>query len=67
MTLGTDGFGMSDTRQALREHYGVSQDAIKASVLWAMVDVSLLDRLDAERLCQSISQPGEQHHDGGQV
>jgi pyruvate dehydrogenase E1 component len=67
VTLGTDGFGMSDTRQALRDYYGVSQDAIKVSVLWAMVDVSLLDRLDAERLCQSIRQSGEQHHDGGQA
>lgn len=28
LTLGTDGFGMSDTRSALREHYGISAQAI---------------------------------------
>jgi pyruvate dehydrogenase E1 component len=33
VTLGTDGFGMSDTRKALREHFGVSAQAIAASVL----------------------------------
>jgi pyruvate dehydrogenase E1 component len=33
VTLGTDGFGMSDTRAALREHFGVSAQAIARTAL----------------------------------
>jgi len=32
VTLGTDGFGMSDTRAALRDHFGVSANAIAQRV-----------------------------------
>ncbi len=32
-TLGTDGFGRSDTRAALRRHFGVDRDAIVRAVL----------------------------------
>lgn len=42
-TLGTDGFGMSDTRDALRGYYGVCDQSIAVSVMRAMVDVGLLD------------------------
>jgi len=33
ITLGTDGFGMSDTRAALREHFGVDANAIVRAAL----------------------------------
>ncbi len=32
-SLGTDGFGMSDTREALRAHFGVDRDAILRTAL----------------------------------
>jgi pyruvate dehydrogenase E1 component len=32
-SLGTDGFGMSDTRAALRAHFGVDRDAIVRAAL----------------------------------
>jgi pyruvate dehydrogenase E1 component len=35
-TLGTDGFGCSDTRAALRRHFGVDADAIVAAALRAL-------------------------------
>jgi pyruvate dehydrogenase E1 component len=34
--LGTDGFGMSDTRAALREHFEVDADSIVYGALWAL-------------------------------
>ncbi|HAN31911.1 MAG TPA: hypothetical protein DCQ06_09970 [Myxococcales bacterium] len=32
-SLGTDGFGMSDTREALRKHFGVDRDSIVRAAL----------------------------------
>jgi len=51
-TLGTDGFGMSDTREVLRQYYGVSEKEIAKSVIKAMVDVSLIDVLTANKLIE---------------
>ncbi len=36
VTLGTDGFGRSDTRQALRRHFGVDAPAVVAAALEAL-------------------------------
>ena len=36
VSLGTDGFGMSDTREALRRHFAVDTPAIVESVLYAL-------------------------------
>ena len=36
VTLGTDGFGRSDTRAALRDHFGVDAAHIRAAALKAM-------------------------------
>lgn len=52
LTLGTDGFGMSDTRQALRDYYGVSNEAIANAVIWAMLDMSLIDVVTATKLSE---------------
>ncbi len=36
VTLGTDGFGMSDTREALRRHFAVDAEAIAYAALYAL-------------------------------
>ena len=36
VTLGTDGFGRSDTRAALRNHFGVDAAHIRAAALKAL-------------------------------
>ena len=36
ITLGTDGFGRSDTRAALREYFGVNADSIAKAALEAL-------------------------------
>lgn len=53
--LGTDGFGMSDTRDVLREYYGVSHQGIARSVIMAMVDVGLMDMVKAKKLVSQLS------------
>lgn len=49
--LGTDGFGLSDTRAALRAHFGVNASAIMASVLKGLAQEALLAPSELER-CQ---------------
>lgn len=55
VTLGTDGFGMSDTRESLRDYFGVSKAMIAKCVVWSMVDVSLLEAEKAEKLVGKLS------------
>jgi pyruvate dehydrogenase E1 component len=43
VTLGTDGFGRSDTRQALREFFEVDRASIVIAALKALVDDRELD------------------------
>ena len=43
-SLGTDGFGLSDTRRALRQHFGVDAPSIVLRVLEQLVNVGALDR-----------------------
>jgi pyruvate dehydrogenase E1 component len=42
--LGTDGFGRSDTRRALRQHFEVSAEHIAYSALYALVEEGTLER-----------------------
>ena len=35
-TLGTDGFGLSDTREALRRHFEVDAQAVVSTALWRL-------------------------------
>ena len=42
-TLGTDGFGMSDTRQELRKYYGVDQQSIATFIVEQMLKMGLVD------------------------
>jgi pyruvate dehydrogenase E1 component len=44
VTLGTDGFGRSDARAPLRQHFEVDRNFIALAALKALADLSLLDR-----------------------
>jgi pyruvate dehydrogenase E1 component len=43
-TLGTDGFGLSDTRPALRRHFHVDAESIVVRTLASLADRGLVDR-----------------------
>jgi pyruvate dehydrogenase E1 component len=43
VTLGTDGFGRSDTRQALREFFEVDRASIVIAALKALADEGVID------------------------
>ncbi|ABE36930.1 pyruvate dehydrogenase (acetyl-transferring), homodimeric type [Paraburkholderia xenovorans LB400] len=45
VTLGTDGFGRSDTRQALREFFEVDRASIVIAALKALADEAVLDAM----------------------
>ncbi|MGE8673777.1 MAG: hypothetical protein ACN6PB_12145, partial [Achromobacter kerstersii] len=47
VTLGTDGFGRSDTRQALRAFFEVDRHHIALAALKALADDGLIDRTRA--------------------
>ena len=53
--LGTDGFGRSDTRQQLREHFEVSREHIALAALKALADRG---EVDIKRVAQAITQWG---------
>ena len=44
VTLGTDGFGRSDTRAELRQHFEVDRNFIALAALKALADASRIDR-----------------------
>ncbi|MFP4038101.1 MAG: hypothetical protein ACLFUE_11325, partial [Desulfobacteraceae bacterium] len=44
VTLGTDGFGRSDSRQALREFFEVDRKSIVVGALMALADQGVLER-----------------------
>jgi pyruvate dehydrogenase E1 component len=50
VTLGTDGFGRSDTRQALREFFEVDRKSIVIAALKALADEGTID---ASRLAEA--------------
>jgi pyruvate dehydrogenase E1 component len=43
-SLGTDGFGLSDTRPALRRHFHVDAESIVVRTLASLADWNQLDR-----------------------
>ncbi len=51
-SLGTDGFGMSDTREALRRHFEVDAEAIAACTL---SQLARLGRIDAKTAGRAVS------------
>jgi pyruvate dehydrogenase E1 component len=52
LALGTDGFGRSDTRAALRDFFEVNRNHIAVAAISALVDNGHLDR---EILCKAIA------------
>ncbi|MEZ4234054.1 MAG: pyruvate dehydrogenase (acetyl-transferring), homodimeric type [Polyangiaceae bacterium] len=61
VTLGTDGFGMSDTREGLRRHFEVDAESIALAALDAL---RLEGRIPAENVSKAI---GELGIDAGKV
>jgi pyruvate dehydrogenase E1 component len=57
-SLGTDGFGLSDTRRALRHHFGVDASSIVLRVIEQLVHSGALDR-SAQREATQIYGPAE--------
>jgi pyruvate dehydrogenase E1 component len=55
VALGTDGFGMSDTREALRRHFEVDAESI---VVGALAALHAEGQLDAKTLAQAIRDLG---------
>ena len=66
-SLGTDGFGLSDTRRALRHHFDVDASSILLRVLEQLVDAGVLHAsvLDIARSTYGPPTPTgrERHHD----
>jgi len=58
VTLGTDGFGRSDTRQALREFFEVDRHTLAIAALKALVDDGQLDSGVSREALQRY-QPGQ--------
>ncbi|RQR85283.1 alpha-ketoglutarate dehydrogenase [Burkholderia sp. Bp9012] len=59
VTLGTDGFGRSDTRQALREFFEVDRDSIVIATLHALSEIGKVDAaVVAEALNRYNKAPG---------
>ncbi len=55
VTLGTDGFGRSDTREALRNHFEVDRRWVAVAALKALADEGAIDR---EKVAQAIAKYG---------
>ena len=52
--LGTDGFGRSDTRRQLRQHFEVGREHIVLAALTALVDAGELDVSIVERAISDL-------------
>jgi pyruvate dehydrogenase E1 component len=55
LTLGTDGFGRSDTRQALRRHFEVDAEQIVLATLTALVKDGEFDRQELPRAIKQLN------------
>jgi pyruvate dehydrogenase E1 component len=54
ITLGTDGFGRSDSRAALRKHFEVDRDFIVLTALKALADEGKVDRATVGKAMQAL-------------
>lgn len=54
VTLGTDGFGRSDTREKLREFFEVSREYIVIAALTALADDGLFERVQVSQAMRSL-------------
>jgi pyruvate dehydrogenase E1 component len=55
VVLGTDGFGRSDTRSALRRHFEVDRQHVAVAALAALADEGVIDR---KRVAQAVERYG---------
>ncbi|GAA1239629.1 pyruvate dehydrogenase (acetyl-transferring), homodimeric type [Prauserella halophila] len=70
LTLGTDGFGFSDTRPAARRHFLVDAESITVGVLTALAKQGTVDRATVSRAAQQyriddVGAAGPQTSDSG--
>src|SRR5438477_6853342 len=54
VTLGTDGFGRSDSRAALRRHFEVDRNYIAVAALKALADEARVDRATVIRAIEAL-------------
>ena len=54
VTLGTDGFGRSDSRAALRRHFEVDRDYIAVAALKALADDGRVDQATVDRAIKAL-------------
>jgi pyruvate dehydrogenase E1 component len=60
VTLGTDGYGRSDSRAALRRHFEMDRNYIAVAALKALADDSRVDRATVSRAIESLGvDPGK--------
>ena len=57
VTLGTDGFGRSDTRSALRGFFEVDRGSIVLAALQSLVDVGALERAQLAEAIERLKLP----------
>ena len=61
-TLGTDGFGRSDTRQRLRRFFEVDAECIVVAALYALAEKGLVERGQVARAIQELGLDPEKAH-----
>jgi len=54
LALGTDGFGLSDTRPALRRHFEVDAESIVVATLWELARAGAVERAEVTRAIQAL-------------
>jgi pyruvate dehydrogenase E1 component len=54
LTLGTDGFGRSDTRTRLRRYFGVDAESTVIATLYALAEKGLIERKVVEQAIQDL-------------
>jgi pyruvate dehydrogenase E1 component len=52
--LGTDGYGRSDTREALRRHFEVDAESIVVAALWALAQEGQLSAADVQNAIKDL-------------
>jgi pyruvate dehydrogenase E1 component len=62
-SMGTDGFGLSDTRAALRRHFEVDPRSIALRVLHRSAGLRLLDLTDAQEAARQYRLEVEDNRD----
>ena len=54
VTLGTDGFGRSDSRAALRRHFEVDRNYVAVAALKALADEGKVDRATVVKAIKAL-------------